>query len=94
MLEGTEDESSGSRPHRAATLNLRSGPPRLCGRSLFFDSAQEAASAGRIRSLVTGLSAEPGHYGADMMLGGLGGNKELLGDLSIGQSLRQERKNL
>jgi hypothetical protein len=40
------------------------------------------------------VSAETSHYCADMMLGGLGGNKEFFGDLRIGQTLGQERKNL
>ena len=69
-------------------------PLGLCGRPLLFDCAQEAAFAGGIRSFVTAVSPETRHYCADMMLSGLGGNEELFGNLSIGQPLGQERKNL
>jgi hypothetical protein len=68
-------------------------PLGLCRRALLFDSVQQTAFAGGIRSFVTGVSAETGHDCAHMMLGGLGGNKQFFGDLSIGQSLGQERKN-
>ena len=63
-------------------------------RPLLFDSAQEAAFPGGIRSFVTVIGTETGHYCADMVLGSLGGNEELFSDLASGQSLGQERENL